>query len=260
MSEKYLLYIDILGFSDLVKADPKKIDTIYDALDRLNAHEHNAFKTIIFSDTILVFNITEPRTEEDHHYLVMFSCEFAQDLQKWCIKMNVQFRALLLYGEFYYQQRKNLESYYGAALIKAYLKEKELQPMGLFITKDIAHKNRIYKTVSFDQDVNFVFLTQDMERLSFYSGGSLPILTALFDDAHLLPYLWLELQMLHNLKNGLATIEDSRIRAKYSLTYQLYRTRYPELLPQLEATGFDLKAVNPEADWKDQSIDWWSPS
>lgn len=257
MNNKYLLYIDILGFADLVQADKEKVETIYRALDRLNVHKHDAFKTIIFSDTILVFNKEEPLNDEDHQYLVMFSCEFVQDLQKWCTKINVQFRAILVYGEFKYDQKKNLEAYFGAALITAYRKEKELQAMGLFIAKDIAHRNTIFHTVSFDADVDFVFLAQNLEDLSRLSEGQLPIPGELIWQSERFPFLWLELLMLKILKEGLDNRHDSRVRAKYALTYQLYVARYPLLLQKLEAANFDLKAVNAIVDWNEHSIDWW---
>ena len=80
MKNKYLLYLDILGFSQLVEHSPKTIREIYKIIDSLNVHTHDVFHTIVFSDTILVYNKVAPGSRDDHEYLVMNSIEFAQDL------------------------------------------------------------------------------------------------------------------------------------------------------------------------------------
>ena len=61
MSEKCFLYIDICGFSKMTKNCPEKIEKIFKILDTIKAHNHSGFRTIVFSDTILVFN------EDDSH-------------------------------------------------------------------------------------------------------------------------------------------------------------------------------------------------
>jgi hypothetical protein len=56
MSNRCLLYIDVLGFSQMIECDPRKVALVYSILDDLNVHRHNAFKAIAFSDTILAYN------------------------------------------------------------------------------------------------------------------------------------------------------------------------------------------------------------
>lgn len=46
------MYIDILGFSNLIKQNVERIKKLFKIIDILNAHKHNAFKTITFSDTL----------------------------------------------------------------------------------------------------------------------------------------------------------------------------------------------------------------
>jgi len=248
MSDRYFLYIDILGFADLVATDPKKVDQLFGAVNQLTAHQHGDFQTVVFSDTILIFNKTAPVRKHDHQYLVMYAIEFAQDLQKWCIKLDIQFRAVLVKGEFHYRKVENLEAYSGGALIKAYRKEKEINGIGLFIWKNIAHRNTIYKTVSFDQDLDFVFLTQNLESVLFYTGGELPIHLAWILESPSLPYLWLEVLLLKGLKRNMDRVVDSRVRAKYLQTYLIYRSRYPTIVAALEKQDFSLKALNSEVD------------
>ena len=74
-NNKYLLYIDILGFSDMVKNDYGKITKLFDYINNLNVHRHGAFQTIVFSDTILIFNKENPISIDDHEYFVMFSID-----------------------------------------------------------------------------------------------------------------------------------------------------------------------------------------
>ncbi len=141
---KYLLYIDILGFSNLAKTDYNKVNELFAAIDSLNAHQHPGFQTVAFSDTILIFNKSLPITQYDHEYFVMFCCEFAQDLTFKCRKLDIQFRAILTCGEFSYEKLSNIEAYHGNALITSYLKEKEIIGLGLFIDKEISHYNKIF--------------------------------------------------------------------------------------------------------------------
>src|SRR5882672_7486391 len=100
MNAKYLLYLDILGFGDMAMADSTRVTRLYGILDSLNVHRHPGFRTIVFSDTILVYNDFTPKDEHEHEYAVMFSCEFAQDLLVRLVGYDVYFRALLEYGEF----------------------------------------------------------------------------------------------------------------------------------------------------------------
>src|SRR2546425_4226344 len=77
--DRYFLYIDILGFADLVMNAPDRVVDLYEIISSLNAHEHQSFGTIVFSDTILVY----PKFERGvgrraDAYFIMFLCEFVQ--------------------------------------------------------------------------------------------------------------------------------------------------------------------------------------
>ena len=251
MDKKYLLYIDILGFTELVKKNPAKISALYAAMDRLNVHKHYAFTTIVFSDTILVFNKVDPGNEDEHRYIVMYACEFARDLLMWCINLDIHFRAILLYGDFLYREMENIQSYYGNALIDAFTKEKEIVGMGLFISKNLLSRNKQFKTVSFDADYDFVFLTTLLNEVMFHSQGVLPMDRSLFDKSWTFTDLWREVELLKNLKKNIEIQTDSRIRAKYIQTFHLYKQRYGDLINQLEASDFDMKVFNGDVNWAD---------
>ena len=53
VDEKLFLYIDILGFSDIVE-NGERIDALFAEIDRLNVHIDKGFRTIVFSDTVRV--------------------------------------------------------------------------------------------------------------------------------------------------------------------------------------------------------------
>ena len=247
---KYLLYIDILGFADLVKSDYDKIRRLFKKIDELNVHRHNAFQTIVFSDTILIINKQAPRNTDEHEYLVMYACEFAQDLMFRCIDLEIQFRAILTYGEFYYEKLENIEAYHGKALVNAYYKEKDINCLGLFIDKSILQHNIIFKTTQFDKDLHFVFLTQNLERLcNFYDAAYLPLDPFLIDQADEFPYLKDEVKILETLKKNIDTQIDSKVRGKYLQAYHFYNQRYKIFIDQLEKNNFGYKIVSPTAQW-----------
>jgi hypothetical protein len=61
LPERFFLYIDLLGFSELV-IKGGSVQQIHDIIDRLNVHRHHAFTTIAFSDTVLVYNKDNPES------------------------------------------------------------------------------------------------------------------------------------------------------------------------------------------------------
>lgn len=221
MNNKYLLYIDILGFSDMVKNGYEKITKLFDYVNSLNVHSHGAFHTVVFSDTILIFNKSEPVNTHDNEYLVMYACEFVQDLMCRSVDLEIQFRAILTYGEFFYERLSNIEAYHGTALINSYMKEREINGMGLFIDNRILQYNTIFKTIPFDTDLHFVYLMQSLERLHMFDCD-IPIPTSLVDEGcNFFDIEW-ETKLLKTIKKNIHTQTDSRIRGKYLQTYHLY--------------------------------------
>jgi len=60
--KRVFLYIDILGFENTVRNNPRKADQIFEIFDELKVHGHFALQTVVFSDTVLVFNKDSNRT------------------------------------------------------------------------------------------------------------------------------------------------------------------------------------------------------
>jgi hypothetical protein len=164
--ERFLLYIDILNFSHLV-GQKGKVEELYGIINRLNVHRHDVFTTIIFSDTILVYHKSNARGLEDVRYIVMFFCEFAQDLFYRLIGKDVHLRAYITCADFAHYQMENIKDvFYGEALIEAYRAEKSIQAMGLFINNLVAPYSDIFKTARFNRSCRFVHIMQTLERYS----------------------------------------------------------------------------------------------
>ena len=175
MEKKYLLYIDILGFSELVKESEAKVRRLYRIIDSLNVHRHPSFKAIIFSDTILVYNVDDAFFKHDHEYLVMFLIEFAQNLLYQSVGRNYYFRAVLVYGEFEHKSLRNTEQFFGNALIDAYVKQKSVKCTGLFIDNHCHTYNDIFPVERYDKNLSFVYLNQSLEELHRGELGPIPV-------------------------------------------------------------------------------------
>lgn len=255
MIDKYLLYIDILGFSDLVERSPKDIDEIYSIVDSLNVHKHKAFKTIVFSDTILVYNKYNPSNDADHSYFVMFACEFAQDLLHRFVAKERFFRAVLTYGAFDHYSLKNTECFYGPALVTSYKQEKVIQSHGLFIDKSCNQYNNIFKTSQYDESLSFVYLTQALDRFQLFAQNGLPVNAELLYDTdeayHFLP----EVRYLQDIYHFMHKHPDPRVRTKHLTAWHFYRSQYQLIVDELEKHRFKPESISPEYDWS-QDIDF----
>jgi len=249
MENRYLLYIDILGFSDLVEKGEKRIDDLYEVIASLNVHRHHAFKTIIFSDTILVYNLDGGEFQEDKYYLVMFLCEFAQDLQYRLTERGVFFRAVIVRGSFKHYELNSVPCFFGKALIDAYRSEKKIKAIGLFIEKSIEKDSDIFKVRSYNDNFSFVFITQSLHQIEYVYDGQFPIEASVIEQTDLIWYLTPEILYLKNLFYLNRFHPDERVREKYFSTWALFKSHYPKTIQHLENTHFDLEMVSPGACW-----------
>ncbi len=247
--DKYLLYIDVLGFTQLVESDSERIQQLYTIIDSLNVHKHEAFSTIVFSDTILVYNRYDPTTEADHQYFVMYAIEFAQDLLYRTIGQSLFFRAVLTYGRFDHYKLKNVECFYGPALISAYKREKAIYSTGLFIDNVCNNYNDIFKSSRYDDSLHFVYLTQPFERLWSDCEGKLPAPRVFFEGTDEDYFILPDLRILQDTKELMEHDPDPRIRVKHLSFWQFYRHRYRGMLDFIEKEGFRPEGLCPDYDW-----------
>jgi hypothetical protein len=249
MINKYLLYIDILGFGELVEQDPKAIDEIYSIVDSLNVHRHDAFTTIVFSDTILVYNKNDPSQRYEHSYYVMFACEFAQDLLHRFVAKDRFFRAILTYGAFDHYRLENTECFYGPALVSSYKKEKMIQSHGLFIDNNCNRYNDVFNTAQYDTSLRFVYLTQALDRFSYFAQDGLPIDASLIDDTDEAYVLMPEIRHLQDIYWLMHKHPDPRVRVKHLAAWHFYRSKYQVIVDELERNKFRPESISPKYDW-----------
>jgi len=256
MQNKYLLYLDILGFSELVATDPTRVDVVYKIIDTLNVHSHYAFKTIVFSDTILVYNEVDPVKPYDHQYVVMYSIEFAQDLLYRFVGRDLYFRGSLSFGPFKHYKLENIECFYGHGFTDAYNGEKEIPATGLFVHASASKYNKTFPVAKFSRDYSFAYLNRSLDslfnRYGRYSDGNFPIENAvLFENQDYPWYIAKDIVMLKDMHAKMIGHPDPQVRAKFLATWQLYRQRYPEFLAALEATKFSFDTICPGYDWSE---------
>lgn len=251
--ETYLLYIDILGFKELVKREPILAAMIYEAIDSSHVHDEDSlFNTVVFSDTIISHN--KKPISDNRREIVESACEFVQELQYRFVEQSVYFRAILLLGEFDNYRLKNIRCIYGPALIDAHLQEKEIPALGLFIDDAANADNSFFSTTRFGKNLSFVFLNRSFEKLQKDSGGILPVDTSCLiaspDEYREIVH---DIRMAQEIYNNMHKQEDFRIRTKYIISWHLLRGRYPKILDALEAKNFSPRAICDDTNfWKFQ--------
>lgn len=249
MTDRYLLYIDILGFSDLVQGDTSRIDDLYEVIASLNVHKHDAFKAVVFSDTILVYNTESAHSRHDRNYLVMFLCEFAQDLLHRLVERNIYFRAVLVKGEFNHYELNGIPCFFGPALVNAYNSGKEIKAIGLFIAKDVDKDNDIFSTSNFDENFNFVFVTQSLQRVERDFQGGFPADAWLFEDTEEIWHIVPEVLFVQSLHTNANSELPEPVKEKYRRSLAYYIDEYPKTFEFLLKNNFNVSEMSPRADW-----------
>ena len=248
MNDRLLLYIDILGFSDLVAGDPSRVDDLYEVVASLTVHRHDAFKCIIFSDTILVYNLDGGDSPQDKQYLLMFMCEFAKDLMHRLTGRKIVYRAVITCGCFRHYQLNDVPCFYGAALIKAYEAEKNIKAIGVFMDRRLVAYSDIFETVPFNDEFNFVYITQSLNTVEMWE---LPCSASYVESTDLKWSAGPELlHIVDIISNTKASLPDS-VLIKYQTTLNLYKQRYPRIVELLECSNLDISIMSPEVNWQD---------
>jgi hypothetical protein len=245
--KKYFLYVDILGFSSLVMQD--RIGDLYRRLDSLNAHNHDSFNTIVFSDTILIYNKDDLDWDEaDKTALVSRLCEFASDLFHRLISQDIHFRAYICCGEFMHSKMKHIEAFYGRALVQSYHREREIQCAGLFIENQLVSYISEFASDKYDEHSHYVHLMESLEEIRF-EEGSYPIDWNLVGPIGLDVFLSYHITYLKNIHTHMSNMDlPPRVRVKYLSAWQMIQKRHRPLLDALERSNFDPRAVC-EMDW-----------
>ena len=250
MSHRLLLYIDILGFSDLVAGDVARIEDLYEVLASLHAHKHDAFKCVIFSDTMLVYNLDGGENSQDIKYLLMYLCEFAGDLLHRLTNRGIYFRAVITHGDFRHYELNLIPCFFGAALVKAYRAEKEIKAIGTFLDISLRKYCDIFSTCPFNSEFDFVYLSQALDRLEAESGGFFPFDAWYLEQTDLLWMVAPELLHLVDLYTNASSNLTEEVKQKYRATLKLYECQYPAITNFLKDNNFDITQFSPSANWQ----------
>lgn len=132
---RYLLFLDILGFSELVRerGHNKVFRLINDALDVFERWENlnDLFKTIYFSDTFLFYQV--PKGYGDWAFLDVYG--IAAFIHTSLLAKGIPTRGAISFGEFEVIERGGggQQIYFGRALIEAYEAERRENWIGITI-------------------------------------------------------------------------------------------------------------------------------
>ncbi|VVO18785.1 hypothetical protein PS691_04018 [Pseudomonas fluorescens] len=132
---RYLLFLDILGFSDLVETRPTK--EIYDVIDSaLNAFGrweklNGLFKTIYFSDTFLFYQ--DPKGYGNWAFLDVYA--IGSMVLSAMLAAGIAARGAISFGEFEVELDSSgrHQVYFGKALIEAYKAEQQEKWIGITV-------------------------------------------------------------------------------------------------------------------------------
>jgi len=257
---KYLLYLDVLGFKELVREYSPKLDQIFHTINKFIAADIDkiTFECIVFSDTILVYNKYDPTDmadKEGHSYLVQCLIGFAQGLLLQFIGKDLFFRGSLSYGKFTHYQMEHIDCFYGPALIDAYQGEKEIPAIGLFLHKSALAHNKMYSLTNFSKNYYFVYLDSLnylFKKFGPFNGGGFPIKDERrFENAKLAYPIAHDIVMLKAIHEKMSGEPDPSVRAKFLASWQMYRQRYPDFLQALEVNNFSFETVCSGYDWSE---------
>lgn len=241
--KRVFLYIDILGFENTVRNNPEKVDQIFKNFDDLKVHGHFALQTVVFSDTVLVFNKDSNRTVD---YYCTYLIEYAQELFYRLSAINVYYKGVLTYGEFNFNELNNIQAYYGLALIDAYNDEKELNGFGLYSAKTLSNEIVVFDKVSFSGKYDFILLCQSLKNLYNKTNGVLPVDLNLLTETDTYHRIDEDLRFLREIDYLRKNHPLDKVKSKYQHVYDRYKNHMPEFFDLFEKEGFMPTVINSE--------------
>lgn len=246
MADRLFLYIDILGFSDMVKSG-KSVDYIYEIANELNAQKDSDFTCIVFSDTIVVYahDVWGGLSSQ----CIMWLTEFAKELFYHLSHRDTHFRGYITYGDFVHYNLSNLSAYYGRALIECYESEKAIKSTGVFIDNRLLPLCDIFHTSPYNEKSSYVHVMQDLESGVSFSYDQYPMSGYYLMATGMewwMAYLFVYLRTIHRHMSDDKLPND--VRKKYQSAWDLIGHRHGGLLQRLAEADFEFGRVI-EMDW-----------
>ncbi len=248
MDNTLFLYLDFLGFRELTK-DPSKVRKLFSVLDECNLHRDSAYRAIVFSDTLLAYNTAPGISRSPQSSELMFLIEFVQDITHRLASSGIFFRALIRYGAFEHKRLKNIDAYFGDALISSYDHEAGLQGTGLFLQSSLVPYDNVFRSKSFSPEYHFSFLAYDLIRATDWGGEyPLPEEVIQWREAGIEERVYRQVEYLRSLWQGCFHDHPS-IRSKFLNTWAMYEQNYRGLTEALRASDFRPESLC-DIDWK----------
>ena len=232
---RVLLYLDIIGFENLVRKNPVKVKQIFQIFDNLKVHKHFAIETVVFSDTILVFNKALNHSKD---YYCTYLIEYSQDIFYKLLSINVYFKGILTFGEFNFFNMNNIQAYYGSALIDAHNDEKILEGFGLYVDKSLSDDIILFDKIHFSDKYDFILLCQSIKKLYDSTEGILPIDINLLKETDTFYRIDEDLRFFREIEFLKENHPSENIKAKYQKVYNTYKTYLPKFFKAFEVQGF----------------------
>ncbi|EJT3522312.1 hypothetical protein ACXLPV_004798 [Vibrio parahaemolyticus] len=251
MNNKFFLYLDILGFTELVKNESARIHDLYEVIASLNAHSHDAFKVVVFSDTVVVYNVNGGDTHADAKYLVMFMCEFVKDLMHRLMGRGIYFRAVITHGDFTHYELNGIPCFFGNALVDAYNSEKQLKAIGLFIDKKINKYCSIFNFKEYNDNFDFVYVTQALDEIECWGRSGYPLPADMIECTDSKWFLAPELDHVLSMLQGANDLTlPEPVRLKYKASWDMYCKHYPNITGEL-AKSKNITSISPNVGWQE---------
>tara|TARA_B100001057_G_scaffold197286_1_gene197968 strand:+ start:404 stop:1186 length:783 start_codon:yes stop_codon:yes gene_type:complete len=245
MPERYFLYIDILGFRELMKT-PDRVEELYRRIARLNVHTDDDFTAILFSDTLLVY--AHEIWNGAPSQALMWLIEFSQNLHYELFSQDIYFRSFITYGEFKHEQKGSIEYYYGDALLRCYDVEKDLKCAGTFLDRKLETYCDIFHFTPYTKDASFVHVMQTLDDVSlpheFY-----PISGEHLEMTGMEPWVAYMFYYMRNIwQNSQSLSLPEHVRQKFQNTWLCLSAKHAGLCRALVEADFIFENVV-ELDW-----------
>ena len=253
METHHLLYVDILGFAELTRSNPEKVEDIFRIVTNLRKCNECSYDILLFSDTILVTNRGMPSTADEQMFCVQWLFEFAINLQYELSQLDVFYRAVLVNGQFKSYKQESVDCFYGQGLIDAYRKEKDIKCVGLFLDKSISSHHGGFPSIRHNQDLLFAYTTESLEEHAKYSGGGVVLDRFVLEQTDCCCRLSHDVKFLSQLYMHGRTHLNPDVRVKYLTAFNYYEHRYPNLVRSLVDSKFDVSIICKTFDWSQQA-------
>ncbi len=171
-------------------------------------------------------------------------------LLKICYTGQYHFRALLTTGEFKHEKLRNIQSFYGKALVDTYNYEKKIHCTGLFIDNKLSSYSKFFKTMKYDMSYDYVYLNQNLDDIyeCFQRPKTEHSDVALQGMENLYAYDFLYLK---NIYDGMTNTDFSgSVRSKYVNTWHMFTLKYGQLLNVLQRNNFNPESII-DIDWSE---------